>query len=245
MFAMIRNPNWWMVALTSVYVLVAILQLVVFGIQARRLRQTIAKMDEIAGGQTADMQASIAQASRAAEAMERVANDMAVSATAARDSVDVLRERTAQQMRAYLTVIIGQALYQERAKNIKFEGKPMLVNTGHTPARKVAYKARAAILPYEMLRDFAFPLPAEVTGASVMGPQQSALLSAIVADFVPDNEVPIIKSGAAKRALHVWGTVYYEDIFGENHETKFCQILTWQPDGKIFGYFAPGHNDAT
>jgi hypothetical protein len=36
-------------------------------------------------------------------------------------------------------------------------------------------------------------------------------------------------------------------FFGESHQTKFCQMLTWLPDEKqtILGFYKAGHNDAT
>ena len=216
-------------------------------LQAQRLRETIEKMDEIARSQTADMKASIAQATRSAAAMEKVAADMAISSRAAAESVTTLKERTAQQMRAYLTVVIGSGCYQERDKNLKFAGHPTLINAGHTPARKVGYRASADILPIDLPEDFTFPLPAKTIGASVIGPQQSNVMLAVVERFVPDQDVELIKSGKGGTALCVWGVVTYEDFFGEPHQTKFCQMLTWLPDEKqtIFGFYNARHNDAT
>jgi hypothetical protein len=210
-------------------------------LQADALRQ----MDGIAKGQAADMRDSIAEASRSAKAMEQVAKDIGVSAKAATESVAALNK----QMRAYLTVIIGLAVYQDREKGLKFEGKPTMMNTGLTPAKKVVYHAKADILPMILPEDFDFPLPkkATVTGGSVIGAHQSNIMSAIVDDFVPDQDVEAIKSGSGKSVLYCRGMVTYEDVFGESHETKFCQTLTWLRDEKqtIFGCYCPRHNDAT
>lgn len=109
---------------------------------------------ETVSAQSKSMEQSVSEAARLASAMEVVAKEMAVSSKAAVESVVALRERTAQQMRAYLTVNIGAAIYQERAKNWKFEGKPLLINTGHTPAKKVSFKASAAILKAPLPDDF-------------------------------------------------------------------------------------------
>lgn len=220
---------------------VGVFQLVVFSIQSIYLRRTV----EAAGEQSKAMERSIREANRLASAMEQAARDIATSAEAATESVAALRERTAQQMRAYLCVQVGGAVYQERNKNLKFEGKPLLVNTGHTPANKVSYQASAALLPVPLPGDFTFPLSGRVVGAAMMGPQQNAVMSAVVADFCEDGEVEIIKAGGPTRALYVWGIVKYEDIFDQQRQTRFCQSIIWLPDGKIFGYFTPGHNDGT
>ncbi len=148
--------------------------------------------------QANEMQNSIAEATRAATAMEQVAKNSAESVTA-------VKQRTAQQMRAYLTVIIGNAAYQDRATNTKFAGYPRLINTGHTPAHKVKFKARA-IISAALPDNFDFPLPGEFIGASVLGPQQFNDLRGIVDDFVPDDEVVGIKHGQGK-FLYIWGLV--------------------------------------
>lgn len=188
--------------------------------------------------QGAAMERSIAESARAATTMEQVAKHFA-------DNVETFRTRSAQQMRAYLSVLVSGAIYQERERNFKFEGKPAMLNTGHTPARKVGYKARADILPVPLPSDFAFPLPDKIiNGAASLGPQQHFLMSAVVDRFCDDADVGAIKR-ADGRALYVWGVVIYEDAFGNKQTTKFCQILTWLPDNKIWGYFTDSHNDAT
>src|SRR5262249_20928665 len=50
---------------------------------------------------------------------------------------------TRAQLRAYLSVVIGTAVYQERDKNLRFEAKPTIVNTGQTPAYNVRYRIKA------------------------------------------------------------------------------------------------------
>jgi len=224
---------------TEILALVGALQLVVFGLQSYYLRRTV----EAAGEQSADMKRSIAEANRLATAMEEVAKDIAVSTQAAIDSVAALRERTAQQMRAYLCVIIGSGDYQDRAKNFKFASRPMLINAGHTPAHKVSYKAKAAIFPVPLPEDFTFPLTGESIGAALVGPQQNATMGEIVDEFCDDTEVADIRIGNGK-ALYIWGIVSYEDVFGHKHFTKFCQTTHFATDNKVYGFFMPKHNDA-
>src|SRR6266566_3435977 len=153
-----------LVEFTGILALVGFLQLVVFGLQSYYLRKTV----KAAGEQSDDMKCSIAEANRLATAMEKVAKDIAVSSQAAIDNVAAVRERTAQQMRAYLCVIIGSGIYQDRPNKLKFEAKPTLVNAGHTPAHKVSYRAKAAILPVPLPDDFAFPLPDEAIGGALL-----------------------------------------------------------------------------
>jgi hypothetical protein len=107
-------------------------------------------------------------------------------------------------MRAYLTVTIGTALYQQRRgpgqTDLKFEGRANLLNTGNTPARNVRIRTTADILPIPILKDFQFSLPDEneTKDEGVVGAHQTYIISGIVKDFVPDSEVAGIKEGSRK-----------------------------------------------
>ncbi|MGB8458205.1 MAG: hypothetical protein WCE50_10825 [Candidatus Acidiferrum sp.] len=184
---------------------------------------------------------SAAEARRSASAMEEVAKGIAISSQAARQSISAIN----QQMRAYLSVVIGNAVFQERFKGLKFEGKPTLVNTGNTPAKNVSYRAGAAIMNFPLPEDFAFPLNIVRQSTATIGAHQNAILSIIVDDFVDDSEVEDIKTGKANKCLFVWGVVTYDDIFGDHQTSKFCQSLFWNPNGTVYGFYYPKHNETT
>ena len=190
----------------------------------------------------ADMRDSINEAVRSANAMELLARNSA-------ESVATLKEVTAKQMRAYLMVVIGTAVYQDRANGLKFEAKPFVVNTGHTPAHKVAFKVKAAILPGTLPLDFNFPLLDHFMAGGVIGPQQNRVISGVVDDFCDDAAVDDIKHAKGDgKVLHVWGIVQYEDIFNVPHYTRFFHSVTWvgpSNQEQILGYYMPTFNDAT
>jgi hypothetical protein len=209
---------------------------------------------ESAKGQADDMKASIAEASRSAAAMEKVAESIAVSAGAATESVATSKEIAARQklavemqMRAYLTVVIGgEAFYQERDKGIKFEARPLIVNSGHTPAREVTYRIKADILPVSLPPNYSFPIPEEIKGGSAIGPHQNAtMMGAILDGFVADQDVADIRFATGQKAFYVWGVVNYVDAFNNKWETTFGQIIFWRRDGNVYGSYVRNHNDAT
>lgn len=213
-------------------------QLFVFSRQAKRLRQTVEGAKEQSG-----------EMKRAADAMQISSKAATIASQAAAESVIAVRERTAQQMRAYLCVNNYIAVYQEREKGIRFESKPMLLNTGHTPAYNVTYKAKADILPYPLPKDFSLPSLDDRTGytAGVLGPQQNFILNAWVeGDFFEDGEAEEIKRGRGRR-LCIWGTVTYEDIFGEKKYTNFFQSIWWaatEQGDRVIGNYESQHSDA-
>jgi hypothetical protein len=88
-----------------------------------------------------------------------------------RQSVFASDEVSKRELRAYLTVVIGTACFQQRRDedkggDLKFESDPLLVNTGRTPARNMTFKARAAIMQIPLPQGINLPdAPDEGTGA--------------------------------------------------------------------------------
>jgi hypothetical protein len=227
----VSNDRWNRI-LTVSLVFIALGQLSVYLWQAVMLRKTVQSSVE----QGRAMESHIAEAARSADAMEKI--------------VDTIESGNKAIMRAYLTVNIGGATYQERRQpgqtDLKFEAKPQVVNTGNTQARKVQIRKRAAILPSPVPDNFEYPPldDTEVISYATVAAHQSYIINAIISDFVNDSEVQSIKEGTG-RALHMWGSITYEDIFGDTHTTKFGQMLTWLADGKtVWGYYTPGQNDS-
>jgi hypothetical protein len=167
-----------------------------------------------------------------------------------RQTVSTAEDASKRQLRAYLTVIIGEAIYQERRSeedggDLMFECRPLLINTGQTPARKIIFKVRAAVMAFPLPKEIHLPdAPDEGIGESILGPKQNAIMRAIVDGFRPDNEVEGIKHGTGDKGLYVWGRVTYEDVFGESHSTRFCQRIHWDMKNNVRGEYLPGRNDA-
>jgi hypothetical protein len=181
------------------------------------------------------------QVTRSAAAMENVA-------VATQNNAKTFQQLLAKQARAYVAVLVSGAIYQEREKGLRFEGRAGLVNSGMTPAHRVRHQARAAILPRPLPADFEFQLPAEPDGGPILNPRETyEIATTLLGDFVPDEEVPLIKRSEGK-ALYVWGVVSYDDAFGEAHQTRFCHMWVWYGSGeheRSKGYYDFRHNDAT
>jgi hypothetical protein len=231
--------------------LVGLLQLLVFGLQARRLRETIDTMRNIDSGQSAKVQATIDQAARTAAAMEKISEAMADNVESIRESVATSKQIAARQkevtelqLRAYLSVVIGLGLLQDRKNGVKFEAQPLLVNNGHTPANKVITSIQADILPSPLGRDYVLPpFPGRPSGEGVIPAHQNRVMSGVVDNFIADQDVADVMRGNG-RGLFVWGSVSYEDAFKQPRTVEFCQQITWLPDGRIWGYYPENRNRA-
>ncbi len=230
------SSDWWIVRLTGILALVAFLQLLVFGYQAKKLRETV----ESAKDQSSAMDRHISEAARSANAMEGVAKSLESTAKVSSETLQGFRK----QMRAYLTVVVGGGIPQNRESNLKFDARPLLVNAGPTPARNVRHRTKAAILPIPLPEDFDDTIGVErEEGGNMMGAHQNAQIMGVVEDYVPDDQIADIKI-AKGVGVYAWGIVTYEDVFGESHTTKFCQQLMYLPEDKVFGYYIAGRNDA-
>jgi hypothetical protein len=135
-----------------------------------------------------------------------------------------------RQLRAYLSVVIGAAVYQDRALELRFEAKPLILNNGDTPAYHVRVSIKSDILTDEQALAFVFTEPAEAPQSQAsIGPKENRIMSAILDRFVPDDQIDDICNGRGQ-ALYVWGTVRYEDAFGHRRFTQFAQKLWWLRD---------------
>lgn len=165
------------------------------------------------------------------------------SAKATEVSVEIGKDTAKRELRAYLAVVIGGAVYQEREKNLRFGANPLLINSGRTPAHKIKFQARAAVLPVPLPIETDLPETGDLgIGETILGVQQTGSMHAVVDGYSQDDEVESIKKGASGKALYVWGRVDYEDVFEETHYTRFCQQVYWDGEGKIGGYYIPGRN---
>jgi hypothetical protein len=86
--------DWGMLGFTGLSAFIFLAQLFVFGRQARRLKETVGAMREIDEGQTSRMANSIAEAARAATAMEGVATEAAHQRVAAENQLKLIGMQT-------------------------------------------------------------------------------------------------------------------------------------------------------
>lgn len=186
--------------------------------------------------QSGDFKLSLNEANRSATAMEGVAESMArnvehvvKSVEIMSDNADVQREFGMMNMRAYIDILIGDAVYQ--TDHTVFEAAPYMTNSGNTPARKVRWKIAADVLPVPLPDDFAFPLGDESIGENTIGSLKGGSFSATIKRRVPDSEVAAIKAGDGQ-ALYCWGVVSYIDMFKKRRRTEFAQMLYWVPSGE-------------
>jgi hypothetical protein len=205
--------------------------------QENALRDTITEMGRISDKQSADMRDSIIES---------------------RNMIDTMETNARRELRAYLTIEIGDATSQDRMGGIKFAIHPILRNSGKTPGHKVRFRSHIGLMDRPLPgsgdtvppRGFAYPLPKPPRGSSIIGANGGQLvLVTVMDDFVNDHWVSGIRNGTGP-ILCVWGEVTYEDIFGSPHWLKFSYFVVWSPKGTrpetytVWGTYSNEHNDS-
>jgi hypothetical protein len=167
----------------------------------------------------------------------------AIAAVATRNTVSTMRDTGERQLRAYLTVIEGGCYRQSRA--LRFEFRPVILNTGQTPAygvRVVSTLRMLSIQEAEMF-DFTVPHPDQVLVSNTIGAHQNKFISTIAERRFTWAELREYRQG--KRYIFVFGTVRYRDAFGQPRFTNFCfSIAAWSKAGPPLWHMNNRHNDS-
>lgn len=237
------SPDWWF---NGGLILVGLLQLYVFGKQAQRLKQSVDLTREIANRQEGDMRASIAESARAATAMEGVAAGIAASVTNARELMDTQRQFGKLQMRPYISVIEPGFIPQNIATPYYAEVQLIMVNTGHTPAHNIRFAAFLRVLPAPLPNDFDFTVrPDQIITSGHINPGQRLFFRRNVGHILPAQQYAEIIQGRGINRLYIYGTIFFDDVFGDIHQTNFCSFGVWDTAGRFSTRNTPEHNNAT
>jgi hypothetical protein len=235
---------WLTVALVAVgglQFIALIVQAVVFGVQARRLRQSVDLTRNIATQQQQDMAASIAQASRAATAMEEVAAGISANTENTRTLIDRQREFAISQMRAYVFIQTGDIVNVAEPPQPTPPGQtppkgaltrndcgPIIImnvrNAGHTPANNIIHTQNAVFREFPLtnpLPDFPNvpPEQAEMTSVFSLPPGGIATKNWVFPARLTDEEVAALRNATA--AVYVYGRITYTDIFNIPRVTNY------------------------
>ena len=109
---------------------------------------------------------------------------------------------TRAQLRAYLSVVIGLGVNQDRVRELKFEAKPFILNNGETPAYNVRVRIKAEILTDVQIPNFVFIEPPDVPQSQAsIGPKENRTMSGLLDRYVPDDEVQDICDGNGRLCM--------------------------------------------
>lgn len=216
----------WTIFIGICTVLILGIQALVFSRQALKLRQSVEAMNT----QSADTKLSIAQATRAAVAMEGVAAGIEETVKTNKTVLEYQKDFWSRQMRAYVSVDTGACIRQGR--RLRFEFRPLLTNNGNTPANNVRVLSKCELVSALVPSDFDYVLGFEGPGtgsATTLFPRQTKYHANIFVRKLTIGELRPLLVG--KNAFHLWGQVTYDDVFNTPRYTNFSYII-YMPTNK-------------
>jgi hypothetical protein len=155
------------------------------------------------------------------------------------------------ELRAYVVVNVVSGTIQDKSKNLKFGGSPLITNSGKTPAHNLRWRTNSIALRDSESGTYSFPSGEKEFGGEVLGVGQTMQLGVVHPDFYDAEDVEDIKLGENGRAFYYWGVISYDDAFGEPRITDFCHRIHFYPDPdkagswKVGGQYVAGRNKAT
>lgn len=137
-------------------------------------------------------------------------------------------DRTAErQLRAYISVETGANLRQSRRRKTIFEFRPVVRNNGTTPANNVRIVSRVGLVPPDIPANFDYTLvpsgSVPMTSITGIGPRQERFHGRVANGYCNIADLRAIATG--QKIFHIYGTVFYDDIFGAAHRTNFGFLI--------------------
>ena len=180
-------------------------------------------MDEIAAGQAADMQASVGAATRAAEAMEDVSAGIGQSVVTTQTFMGAQQTFGKLQMRPYVSVCLLQSFPKTGIQDINLKSSLIFIILGtHTCSQRTfccSFQNLLNILCPENFQDFT--LNDEIVGGgSHINHGGTNFFRRNIPDLLTDEELNIVTTGQNPKP-YIWGTVWFDDVFGNVHHTNF------------------------
>ena len=202
--------EWGTLFFTGLSTIIFFAQLAVFGLQARRLRQTVDAMKTIDARQASDIRDSIVAAQR--------------SATAAEDSIAKsdqflahAQDTAVRQLRAY--VLIDTVKIDNVAEGGIPVARVTIKNFGQTPAYNLTNWAIMGLDTFPPSLEEPPPQTSKEMGQTNIGPGATLLVDSKLTRALTQNEIKGLSGG--QLAIFGIGQIRYDDGFNNERVTDY------------------------
>jgi hypothetical protein len=137
------------------------------------------------------------------------------------------RKSSERQLRAYIMSVVGVGFRQGGTRGLRFEFRPILLNTGQTPAYDAHIINGIRLLSPQEAESYDFRLQNMPGSVATLGPRQDRFTQAIFERRLSKAELREYRLGVRK--LYVFGTITYRDAFRKHRYTNFCYSIAWWP----------------
>jgi hypothetical protein len=136
------------------------------------------------------------------------------------------RKSSEAQLRAYIVSGVGSQYRQGMQRGFKFEFRPVILNSGLTPAYAVRSVSRARFMSAAEAANFDFRVPDPGSTSEVtLGPRQDRFIHTVYERQLSKAELRQYKRG--EKFFFVYGTTWYRDAFDRPRYTNHCYFVMW------------------
>jgi hypothetical protein len=129
-------------------------------------------------------------------------------------------------LRAYVVNSVGLQFRQGGIRGLKFEFRPVILNTGQTPAYALRTVSRIRFMSLQEAAIFDFAVNDPGASSQVtLGPRQDRFVHTIYEGYLSKAELRQYKR--MEKPLYVYGTTWYRDAFGRARYTNHCYVIGW------------------
>ena len=179
----------------------------------------------------------VRHANSAADAAWKTVEQAKLATDAAEETTNITRDIGRRQLRAYVTVDVKKGLILNNGQELRIH--IILKNTGQTPAKNVRNCSAECIFQYRPPQGI-IPPPEDnrnFGSESTIAVGDNLIINKVIA-LPPVNE--LIDLQEENHAIHIFGSVFYEDIFDETYRTNF---FFWIRNGHLIEAIEKGNTD--
>ena len=232
-------------AVTSIFIAIFT---AVLAWKTRDLNLATRGLQDFAKIQSDDMKNSVAQATRAAAAMESVSESLRDNTGLKRDIIERQKTYASMQMRAYLSPN-DAGLYEGMMLDVPQPARknvPGIVvnfrNSGHIAAYKVISWANLDVIEVAKENELIVP-DLEHRSASILSP--GGIMPKVLWYHRSLTDTEIAEVGAGSRAIYLYGRIEYVDCFESRRSCSFRLRYIGKfppPKGVIFSHCQDGNH---
>jgi hypothetical protein len=136
------------------------------------------------------------------------------------------RKSDERQLRAYISIKKGNEFRQGGVKGLKFEFRPIIFNSGQTPAYDMYAVSFIKFMSLQEATTYDFNVPPLIaTAIMTLGPREDRFTHVIFDRKLTRQELRQFR--LLTHNFFIYGTIYYRDAFKRQRYTNYCYSIAW------------------
>jgi hypothetical protein len=209
--------NWLMVLATITIAVSTIVYTRYSGNQLETMGKQLEGMQDT-GKQTNRL---IEEAVKQSRAARDNADTSILMAEAAKKSIEITQNNIRLDQRAWVGVV--EVVKPDFKVGSKVTFGVTFMNSGKTPARKLAVRMHIDVVPANQEVTPTYPTMTTKSSVSVLQPGGRNNIHVLSDEAVTQALIEALRNGS--QIVYIFGEITYEDIFSRSHRTTFCMYI--------------------